>query len=309
MQSRIGNLSCYWRMLRFDSWMGWLFNFALGSIFFTLPPFDGFVFASFSLILATAGIFILNQYFDRENDKLNDLKRDLPIASGNVSPRVAFSFFVGFTFLSVCFVLSTNLSLLPLFLVYIGLWTCYSAPPLSLKGRPIIDVIVAGFGAGVLPFIIGLQVSNSLTLDLSLPWIRRRYQDAFLSVLPLLFFHGATQIFQSVGDYEADLEGNIQTFAVKYGKKLSMKWGMLLLVVCVLLPIFYGFFDLSLNSFLGWYLVVLVCCIPGAIYVVNLLKGASKDKICILRQISRKVGPAILGLVWVYALLIRVSLS
>ena len=73
------NVSCYLQLLRFDSWIGWLFNFALGSILFEIPPINRF--ASFSLffILGTAAIFVLNQYTDYEDDKLNDLKKNLPM--------------------------------------------------------------------------------------------------------------------------------------------------------------------------------------------------------------------------------------
>ena len=306
---KISTVSCYLRLLRFESWIGWLFNFALGSIFFWMPPINSFASISFSFILATAGIFILNQYFDRENDKLNEFKRNLPISSGDLSPRIAICVFVCFTFLSICFVLLTNINLLPLFIAYIGLWICYSAPPFCLKRRPIIDVIVAGFGSGVLPFIMGLQVTNMLTLDFSSSWIRRRYQDAFFSVIPLLLFQASGHIFQAVGDYEADLKGNVQTFVVKYGKKTSVRLGILSLIICALLPILYRVLNLSLVDFLYWYLVILICCIPGIFYVMNLLREPSRDKINSLRCIHRKISPAILVIIWVYALLIRISLS
>lgn len=306
---RKSTVSCYLRMLRFDSWIGWLFIFALGSILFVVPPIDRFASFSFSFILATAGIFVLNQYFDREDDKMNDLKRNLPIALGDISPKTAILSFFFLIVLSICFVLLTDVNLFPLFLTYLGLWICYSVPPFYLKGRPILDFIVAGVGSGVLPFIIGLQVSHQLTLDFSLPWMRRRYQDAFFIVIPLLLFQSASHIFQAVGDYEADLSGNVQTFVVKYGRKTSVKVGKLLLVTGALLPILYGFLNLSLTDFLYWYLAIFICCVPGMFYVMNLLREPSKDRINTLRCISRKVSPAILVAIWIYVLLIRISFS
>ena len=101
----IGAVNSYLRMLRVESWIGWLFNFALGSVLFAIPAFNRFVSFSFSFILATAGIFVLNQYFDRENDKLNEFKRDLPVSSGEISPKTALNIFYLTIFLSICLVL------------------------------------------------------------------------------------------------------------------------------------------------------------------------------------------------------------
>lgn len=305
---RKNTASSYLKLLRFDSWIGWLFIFALGSILFEIPSINRFASFSLSFILATAGVFVLNQYFDYESDKLNDLKRDLPVSSGDVSPKTAILIFFLIA-LSICFVLLTDIIVLPLFIVYLGLWTCYSVPPFHLKSRPITDVIVAGVGSGVLPFIIGLQVSNRLTLDFSSFWVRRHYQDAFFCVIPLLLFHSASHIFQAVGDYEADLRGNIHTFVVKYGKKTSVKVGEVLLVISAFLPILYGFLSLSLVDYLSWYLVIFICCVPGMFYVMRLLRDPSKDNINTLRYIFQKVSPLILIVVWIYVYLIKTSLS
>lgn len=309
MQNARSTVSCYFQLLRFDSWIGWLFNFALGSILFEIPPINRF--ASFSLIfiLITAAIFVLNQCFDYESDKLNDLKRNLPISSGNVSPKTAIIVFFLLTVLSMCFALLTDINILLLFLAYLGLWICYSTPPFRLKSRPITDVIVAGVGSGVLPFVIGLQVSNRLTLDFSSFWIRRHYQDAFFSVIPLLLFHSASHIFQAVGDYEADLRGNVQTFVVRYGKKTSVKVGELLLVTSAFLPIPYVFLNLSLVDYLNWYIVIFICCVPGIFYVMKLLRNSSNDNINSLRHLFRKASSPILLIVWIYVYLIKISLS
>lgn len=307
--ARKETVCCYLRLLRFDSWKGWIFNFALGGVFFAIPPFDRFASFSLSFILATAGIFVLNQYFDRESDKLNDLKRNLPVSSGRISPKTAVLVFLALTVLSVCPVLFTDVNAFPLFLAYIGLWICYSAPPTCFKGRPIVDVVVAGVGSGVLPFIIGLQASHQLTLEFSLPWIMRRYQDAFISAIPLMLFQSAGHIFQAFGDYDADLNGNINTFVVKYGKKTSMKAGNLLLTTCLLLPILYEFLDLSLTDYLFWYLVILVACAPAIYHVMNLLRSPSKDNFNALRAISGKAGSLMLVVVWICVFLIRLRLT
>jgi 4-hydroxybenzoate polyprenyltransferase len=296
------------KMLRFESWIGWLFNFALGSVLFAIPAINRFVSFSFSFALATAGIFVLNQYFDRENDKLNKSKRDLPISSGEISPKAALNVFYFSTFLSICLVILTDIALLPLFLSYLGLGVCYSAPPFYLKNRPILDIVVAGLGSGVLPFVIGVQVSNQFSFDFSLPWVNSFYRDILLSIMPLSIFQAAGHIFQAVGDYEADLRGDIRTFAVKYGKRTSVRLGELFLIVSALLPITFWFLIPSLPGFLHWYMGIFIFCVPVFYYLMNSLKDPSRESIDTLRCVSRKVSPPILSIILIYVLILRTSL-
>jgi 4-hydroxybenzoate polyprenyltransferase len=304
-----GTINTYLRMLRFESWIGWLFNFALGSVLFAIPTINRFVSFSLSFILATIGIFVLNQYFDRENDKLNESKRDLPISAGEISPKTALDVFFFSTVLSICLVVLTDIALLPLFLTYLGLGICYSAPPIYLKNRPIVDIIVAGVGSGVLPFLIGLQVSNQFSLDFSLPWVKRFYRDMLLSVIPLLIFQSAGHIFQALGDYEADLKGNIRTFVVKYGKNTSVRLGELFLITSALLPILSWSLIPSLTDFLYWYMGIFIFCIPAIYYLMNLLKAPSKDSINTLRCISMKFSPPVLSIIWICVFILRINLS
>jgi 4-hydroxybenzoate polyprenyltransferase len=299
----------YFRLLRVPSWVGWVFTFALGSILFEMPPLPRFAVFVIPFVLTTAGVFVVNQYFDRDDDKLNTYKRVLPVSSGGILPQTAVLVSCFFFILSICLVLWVDVTVVPLYLCALGLGICYSAPPFRLKSRPIVDVIVAGFGSGVLPFLMGLQVSNQLTLNFSLPWVWRRYQDAFLCVLPLLFFNSATHIMQAAGDYEADLRGNVRTFVVKYGKKTSMNVVLLFLVLCALLPVLYGFLQLSLTDFLFWYLILFTFSIPGLVSIVYFLRNPSDDRINTLRHIFQKATPVILAILWIYVYSLRISLA
>jgi 4-hydroxybenzoate polyprenyltransferase len=296
------------KLLRFDSWMEWVFFFALGNVLFAKPLIPPLVLLSFSFSLSTAGIFVLNQYFDKETDKLNDLKKNLPIPSQNISPKTAIIIYFFLNILSMLTVLLTDANLLPLFLIYLVSGVCYSMPPFSLKKRPIIDVIAVGVYSGVLPFIMGLQVSHQLTLDLSLPWIMRRYQDAFFTAIPIFLFQSASHIFHGVGDYEADLKGDVTTFVVKKGKKTSIKVGIALLGSSVVFPVMYGFLDLSLTpGFLSWYLCVLAFFVPVIFYFTNSLRDPSKERIRGLQTICQKVSPVVMLLLFVYVYFIRLS--
>jgi 4-hydroxybenzoate polyprenyltransferase len=155
----------------------------------------------------------------------------------------------------------------------------YSTPPFSFKNRPGIDVIVCGIGAGILPFFMGLQTVPLLTLQFEFPWIVRRYQDALFAVLPIFLVQGAGQIYQVIGDYEADSMAKISTFAVKYGKKTSLRFATILLLITISLPIIYEILNLSLTPFLSWYLIAFICLVPCLSYLVKRLQDTSEKKI------------------------------
>ena len=74
----------YFKVARVGSWLGWVFSFAFGRIFLSLPPFELFLVVLFAFSLATASIFILNQYFDRKEDQENAFKANMPVASGRL---------------------------------------------------------------------------------------------------------------------------------------------------------------------------------------------------------------------------------
>ena len=309
MPVNLRKIRAYVKLLRFDSWQVWLFNFLLGCILFELPQMSRFIVVLFSFSFATSAIFILNQYVDRENDRANNLKKDLPIASGDVSPRIGLTLFLAFTLISLTSVLFTDTSLFLLFLSYMLLWIGYSTPPFCFKNRPVIDVIVCGIGAGILPFLIGVQTAPLLTLQFEFPWMVRRYQDTLFTALPIFLVQSAGQIYQVFGDYEADSMAKISTFAVKYGKKTSLKFATMLLLITVSLPIIYEFLNLSLTPFISWYLLALACLFPCLLYFMKLLRDASEKNFKKLRNISQRVGAVLLLILCFYVLAVRLILN
>jgi geranylgeranylglycerol-phosphate geranylgeranyltransferase len=299
----------YLKLLRIESWQGWLFNFALGSVLFALPQIERFVLVFVAFGLTTSAVFILNQIIDQKNDRENNLKKDLPIASGKVSPHAALTLFFTFTVISLSIAFITGLSIFLLLLLLLFLGIGYSTPPVSFKNRPIIDLVVCGVGSGVLPFLIGLQTSSQLTLDFASPWIVRRYQDALLTASPLFLIQAAGQVFQVVGDYHADSTAGINTFAVKYGKKISLRLASALIVLTLSLPIIYELLNLSLTPYLHWYLVTLAVASPIILYLMHRLRDASEDTFKSLRQVSNRLGGAVLVILFIYLLIVRIVLT
>jgi 4-hydroxybenzoate polyprenyltransferase len=302
-------LRAYIKLMRFDSWQVWLFNFLLGCILFGLPPLHRFIVVLVSFSLATSAIFILNQYFDQEIDKANSLKKDLPMASGEVSPRIGLALFFSFTAISLTSAFFMDISIFLLLLAFMLLGIGYSTPPVSFKSRPGLDVIVCGIGAGVLPFLIGVQTLPLLTLQFEFPWIVRRYQDVLFTALPIFLVQCAGQIYQVVGDYEADSMAKIRTFAVKFGKQSSLRFAATLLLITVSLPIVYELFNLSLTPFLGWYLIAFAFLVPCLLYFMKRAQDASETGFKRLREISRRAGVIILLILILYVLIVRIILN
>lgn len=295
----------YWKILRFDSWQGWMFIFLFGSVLFDLPQLDKLLLVLFSFCLATSGIFILNQYFDYEEDKKNYLKKDLPIASGHIHPNIGLFLSILFISASLIGAFFASLSLFILFSFYLFLWIGYSTPPLCFKQRPLLDIVVCGFGSGVLPFLMGLQTSSQLSLDLSSTWMLRRFQDAFFVAIPLFLVQSAGQLFQVAGDYEADLTAQIDTFAVKYGKKNSLMLTSIFLFITINLPVIYEFFNLSLVSYLSWYMFVYIIAIPFLFYLVYKINKPTEKKFKKLRTLSKQIGGIVLFAIFLYVFAVR----
>jgi len=299
----------YIKLLRLDSWQAWLFNFLLGCILFELPQISRFIVVLVAFVLATSAIFILNQYFDYENDRANNLKKDLPIASGDVSPRTALTLFFVFTSVSLTSAFLTDISVFVLLLTFMLLGIGYSTPPFCFKSRAGLDVIVCGVGAGILPFFIGVQTVPMLSLELGLPWMIRRYQDALFAALPIFLIQCAGQIYQVVGDYEADALAKINTFAVKYGRRTALRFASVSLLVTVSLPIMYELLNLSLTPFLGWYMIAFACLVPCLLYFMKRAQDASEKNFKKLRDFARRAGAGILVILILYVFVVRIVLN
>ena len=301
------NVKSFVRLLRFRSWVGWLAIFGVGSFIFGLPKISDVLVVAFAFSCITSAVFVENQYFDKETDQKNPKKSMLPLASNKVSSKTTLIsmlilIVLGFTVLTVF-----NPYLIPIFLAYFALCSAYSSPIIHLKGKPVLDIIVAGIGSGVFPFLIGLLAANKLSLDIHLPWVARSYQDAFLCIIPLFLFQVASQIFQELRDFQADKEDKIETFVVRFGIKQSTRVAIITVFLAIMLPIVFGFLNLSITSeFVYYYIIVLIITIPILGLFVSLNKNPTKVET--LYNFSMKYTPVILIMLFTYILILRVHL-
>jgi 4-hydroxybenzoate polyprenyltransferase len=300
-----GTMPGYLGLFRVRSWIGWIFYFALGFLFFAMPSWN-MVLIAVALISATAGIFILNQCYDLVVDRLHFEKNQLPIAAGAVTPSGAFSLYVLSTALCLALVVLTDISLVPLFAVYIGGGIVYSVPPIRMKSRPLLDVIFVGTFSGIIPFLIGLQASHQLTLGWLWQWALP-YQDALLLMGTLFLFQSSTHIFQAVGDYEADRDAGESTSVVKYGKANSATAAKVLLTASLALPMAYGVLRFPVLACGYWYLAILVPSVPLTLYLMR-QKIISKEKVSDLTSTAKKAAPKIYAVLFLIVLLLRLGL-
>jgi 4-hydroxybenzoate polyprenyltransferase len=117
-----------------------------------LPQGYGGLMGLASILLATSGIYMFNDVFDLDEDKVNDPTR--PIPSGLVSKRQAIGAAVGMMALALILVLAVSLQAFLLATALAGVGILYSAPPFKLKELFMIPYACLGIFTA-LSFMIG----------------------------------------------------------------------------------------------------------------------------------------------------------
>lgn len=271
----------YFEAARLGSWLGWIFNFGFGSVLFGVPPFEITAIVLFAFSLATASVFVLNQYFDREADRENEVKSNLPVASGRITPRktLIFSFLLVISCLILVFM--ANVHVLPLFIVYLGLWTAYSTPPFRLKSVPVADFAISGIGAGFLPFLIGGGLTDKLISNIP---------SIMLGAMPLMLIHCGGHIIQAVGDYEADRKTGVHTFVVRYGRKKSVIVAGFMFLIASFSPLVYSVFGLLSYKHLFLFFILFPLSIPIIKRYAAVLKNPSTKNVVNMQKTATKYG-------------------
>jgi len=288
----------YFEAARVGSWLGWIFNFGFGSVLFGVSPFEITAIVLLAFSLATASVFVLNQYFDREADRENEVKSNLPVASGRITPRktLIFSFLLVISCLLLVFM--ANVHVLPLFIVYLGLWTVYSTPPFRLKNVPVADFVISGVGAGFLPFLMGGGLADKLISNIpSIMW----------GAMPLMLIHCGGHIIQAVGDYEADRKTGVHTFVVKYGRKKGVIVAGFVFLMASFSPFVYSAFGLLPYRHLFLFFVLFPLSIPIVIRYADLLKNPSTKNVTRIQKTTRNYGIIGVTVLWAYALLAKIA--
>ena len=287
----------YFKVTRVGSWLGWIFSFSFGSIFLSLPPLVHFLAVLFAFSLATASIFILNQYFDRKEDQENAFKSNMPVASGRIAPRTALIFSLSLITLCLILITTVDINLLSLFLIYIAFGTAYSAPPFRLKTVPVVDFVVSGIGAGFMPFLMGLESTSKLSFDTSL---------IVLGVVPLFLIHCGGHIIQAVGDFEVDRKMRVHTFVVRCGRKNGVVVAGFMFLLAGLLPFFYSAFGFLSHLHLLLFLALFPLSIPIIKRYAAMLKQPSTKNVVNMQKTASRYGIIGVTVMLMYTLLLKI---
>jgi len=154
----------YLKLIRIQHWVKNTFIFLplfFSGELFNYQIFLNTVFIAIGFSMVCSSIYVINDLFDIEFDKIHPTKKHRPIASGEISKRQAYITCLVF-FLNGIFILYlTNLLCLLLALLYFSIMILYSA---YLKKLPIIDLFIISIGF-IIRILIGGNASNVYVSD------------------------------------------------------------------------------------------------------------------------------------------------
>jgi 4-hydroxybenzoate polyprenyltransferase len=260
----------------------WLKNLML---FF--PPFLGGTFFSdcltprsllpfFSFCIASSATYILNDFFDRENDRHHSDKCTRPIASGKVSSASALLLCAVLLMCSIVMAWNISASFLILMVTYLIISVSYSA---KLKDVVLVDIFCISAG-----FLLRLQAGGVAFNVAISEWL-------FLSVFLLSVFLSAGKRLAEK-QHLGDVAHNHRKALTAYPKGF-LEGTMYVTGSAVLLT--YTMYAISRHSSLLLYSVPL-CCFGLLHYTLRVQSGKGGDP---TESLIRDVPLMIVGAAWV----------
>ena len=171
----------------------------VSTLIFKLDLLFGFV-TSFTL---TAASMVMNDYYDREIDAINEPNR--PIPRGDVSPKQAliFAFVLSVIGFLTAFKTNVNSFLLAIAALVISIAYISVVKGTGLPGNFLVSVTV------VIPFVYGGLVVG-------------QFETSTLLFVTIVFFSNTgREITKGIVDIEGDRSHNIKTVAVAYGERIA----------------------------------------------------------------------------------------
>jgi 4-hydroxybenzoate polyprenyltransferase len=267
------------KLLRTHQWLKNLMlffpPFLGGTLFLDTNPLQMLIpFSAFCLV--SSATYILNDVFDKENDRHHPDKRTRPIASGKISVASALLFATVLLICSVALAWSISGSFLVLMAAYFTVSLAYSA---KLKDIALVDIFCISAG-----FLLRLQAGGAAFNVPISEWL-------FLSVFLL-------SVFLSTGKRLAekqrlgDVAHHHRKALVAY-PKIFLEGTMYMTGGSVLVT--YTMYVISRHSPLLLYSVPL-CCFGLLRYILRIQSGKGGDP---TESLTRDVPLLIVGVAWV----------
>ena len=140
------NLKCILELLRVKQWVKNTFIFfplLFAGQFFQQELLINTLITFFGFCLASSGLYILNDYLDREQDRFHPRKAQRPLAQGNFNPIVIKSLITIFILLGLLTCLLVGQRVFIAVLIYIALHLLYNT---IMRKVVLLDVIFIAFG-------------------------------------------------------------------------------------------------------------------------------------------------------------------
>jgi 4-hydroxybenzoate polyprenyltransferase len=202
--------------------------------------------------LGSGAIYIINDITDREKDRLHPVKRDRPIASGELNPGVAGVWAVALMCLSAALAFYLGTSFFVVFLIFLGLNVAYS---FKLKQIMALDVLSIAVGF-VLRAIAGVEVLVPAQPDIELsPWL-------LVCTLFLALFLGLGKRRAELEQLEQDAERHRKSLA-NYSLALL---NQMIAMVSAATVISYSIYTISPATVQKFHTEKLVYTIPFVVY-------------------------------------------
>jgi decaprenyl-phosphate phosphoribosyltransferase len=156
------------RLIRVRQWVKNLFlfipSFFAGSAF-NMTNIQALLSGFLAFSLVASGIYILNDYQDRDSDRLHPKKKLRPIAAGEISTTSAWIMIIVFTGSGLFLAGALSQSFFYLTLVYLLINTAYCV---GLKNVPIVDLFIVSSGFLIRVYCGGVLSNIEITHWLSL---------------------------------------------------------------------------------------------------------------------------------------------
>lgn len=168
VKSQTTSLSAIIKLIRVKQWVKNLFlfipSFFAGHIFISRELFMVLLGAlAFSFV--ASGVYVINDYRDREVDKLHPKKRFRPLASGEVKLGTAWALMIGLIAAGLLLAASVNMTFFYMLAGYLVLNLGYS---FGLKHVPILDLFIVSVGFLIRVYSGGVIADLEVTHWLSL---------------------------------------------------------------------------------------------------------------------------------------------
>ncbi|GAB5490575.1 MAG: hypothetical protein Phog2KO_07900 [Phototrophicaceae bacterium] len=222
-------------------------------------------------ILAMTFAFMINDVVDAPDDALNPIK-----TKSNVISQGLLSYQEGYWIAGAFFLLSAIL------FFFGGLWSflaglttlilsfAYSAPPLRLKSRPIVDVV-----SHVLMLSALLMLSGYFAYDTN-------PNQAWWVIIAVTMASAYGQFYNQVDDFETDKQAKLKNTAMLLGKQntmFAMIFSAIVTLICFVIAITQAVFPM----WLGWVLGVTVFTVSLFSWDVD-MRGNETDASGVVQQ-------------------------